>query len=114
MGWSYGKLLREHFFKSYVIDFLFSNKTHKDIILGSEFKKMFKKNPNDLILTLDEETERKEGYFYETINEDFLKKHIKNFSQYFYICGPPKFVEAIKKDLLNLGAKKDKIVIEDL
>ena len=93
---------------------IFSNKTRKDIILGSEFKKMFKKNPDDLILTLDEETERKEGYFYETINEDFLKKHIKNFSQYFYICGPPKFVEAIKKDLLNLGAKKDKIVIEDL
>ena len=82
---------------------IFSNKTRKDIILGSEFKKMFKKNPDDLILTLDEETERKEGYFYETINEDFLKKHIKNFSQYFYICGPPKFVKDIKNTFAILG-----------
>jgi ferredoxin-NADP reductase len=86
---------------------IFSNRTVKDIILKDEFEKMLGKN---FINTLtDEKTEK---YDNRKINESYLKEKIKDFSQYFYICGPDAMIESIKEQLLNLGADKDKIVIE--
>ena len=91
---------------------IFSNKEEKDIILEKELKEMFDKK--DLILTLTNETIKKEGYFYEKIDKEFLKKHIQDFSQYFYICGPKPLVKDIKGYLKELGAKTEKIVFEDV
>jgi len=31
------------------------------------------------------------------INKDFLKKHLRDFSEQFYICGPDKMVKAINE-----------------
>jgi ferredoxin-NADP reductase len=41
-----------------------------------------------------------------------LAKKVVDFDKYFYICGPDPMVEAIHKDLLNLGVKEEKIVVE--
>ncbi len=86
---------------------IFSNRTVKDIILKGEFEKMLDKN---FINTLTEE--KSEKYDNRKIDESYLKEKIKNFSQYFYICGPDPMIESIKAILLDLGVDEDKIVIE--
>ncbi len=86
---------------------IFSNRTSKDIILKDEFEKILDKN---FINTLTDE--KAEKYDNRKIDESYLKEKIKDFSQYFYICGPDAMIESIKGQLLNLGADKDKIVIE--
>lgn len=88
--------------------FIFSNKLQKDIILEKEFKEIFP--PEDIILTLTEE--KNNAYENKPIDLDFLKEHIANFNQFFYICGPPGFVLSIKKTLESLGANKDILVVE--
>lgn len=89
---------------------IFSNKTKVDIILEPEWKNMFKDNPENLILTLTNESA--EGYENRRIDENFLKEKISDFSQNFYVCGPPAMVQDITQALKNLGAKPDTVVIE--
>ena len=86
---------------------IFSNRTVEDIILKDEFEKMLGKN---FINTLTDE--KVEKYDNRKVDESYLKEKIRDFSQYFYICGPEPMIESIKEQLLNLGAEKDKIVIE--
>lgn len=86
---------------------IFSNKTSRDIILKEEFEKMLGDN---FINTLTEEDNPK--YEHRKIDESYLKEKIKNLDQYFYICGPDAMIEDIHKQLLKLGVKEDKIVIE--
>jgi ferredoxin-NADP reductase len=86
---------------------IFSNRTSKDIILKDEFEKMLGAN---FINTLTDE--KSEKYDNRRINESYLQEKIKDFSQYFYICGPDAMIESIKTELLNIGANEDKIVIE--
>jgi len=86
---------------------IFSNRTSKDIILKDEFEKMLGAN---FINTITQE--KTEKYDNKKIDEPYLKEKIKDFSQYFYICGPDAMIESIKEELLNLGVNKDKIVIE--
>ena len=89
----------------------FSNKTQKDIILEKEFKSIFSKNPNNLVLTLTRE--EKPNYKNSLINKGFLKKYIDDFSQNFYVCGPPAFNEDIMSALKSLGAKPKALVFEE-
>ena len=86
---------------------IFSNRTSKDIISKEEFEKMLGAN---FINTITQE--KTEKYDNRKIDESYLKEKIKDFSQYFYICGPDPMIESIKEQLLNLGVDKDKIVIE--
>ena len=86
---------------------VFSNRTVQDIILKDEFEKMLGEN---FINTITEE--RVEQYDHRKIDEGYLKEKIKDLSQYFYICGPDAMIESIRENLLNLGADKNKIVIE--
>ena len=85
----------------------FSNKTSRDVIVEHELRDMF--GP-ELVLTLTEE--KKGGYEYGEIDRTFLEKRIKDFSCYFYLCGPKAFVKSMKEALENLGAASKKIVIE--
>ncbi|HLD58094.1 MAG TPA: FAD-binding oxidoreductase [archaeon] len=89
---------------------IFSNKTQKDIILEKEFTEMFRENPQSLVLTLT--NEKKQGYKNRFIDKTFLQEKISDFKQSFYICGPPPFVEAIKKALKELGANPKAVVFE--
>jgi hypothetical protein len=86
---------------------VFSNRTTKDIILKDEFEQML---GNNFINTITEENTSE--YDHEKIDEDYLTKKVVDFDKYFYICGPDPMVEAIHKDLLNLGVKEEKIVVE--
>jgi hypothetical protein len=86
---------------------IFTNKTESDIILKQEFDKILGKN---FINTLTDE--KKEGYENRMIDSAFLKEMIDDFTQHFYVCGPPPFVKAISKALTILGAETDAVVFE--
>lgn len=87
---------------------IFSNKCAKDIILEKEFREMLGSN---FITTLTDETSVRHNNG--RINKEFLKKSVDDFSQTFYVCGPPKFVEDIVGSLKELGVKEDLIVVEE-
>jgi ferredoxin-NADP reductase len=86
---------------------IFANKTKADIILENEFKKL---TGLEFINILSDE--QAEGYYHGMISEDFLKRNISDFSQKFYLCGPPPMMTAVKKQLANLGVGKNSIVLE--
>ena len=87
---------------------IFSNRTTNDIILREEFENIL---GNNFINTLTEE--KTDQYDHEKIDEKYLAKKVTDFNKYFYICGPDPMVEAIHQELLNLGVKEEKIVIEE-
>jgi len=86
---------------------LFSNKTHRDIILKDEFSAML---GSKFINTLTQEN--MPGYDYHKIDEEYLKKKINNFDQQFYICGPDKMVNDIHEILKKLTGKDALITVE--
>lgn len=46
------------------------------------------------------------------IDAAYLQEVIKDFNQYFYICGSDAMVEELEQTLINLGVEKDKVVRE--
>lgn len=89
---------------------IFSNKTSKDVILEEEFRSIFSADPENLIFTLTDEINDK--YENRRIDKDFLLSKINDFSQNFYICGPPKMGEEIKNLLTEIGAKSESVDFE--
>ncbi|SEN14065.1 FAD-binding oxidoreductase [Nitrosomonas marina] len=87
---------------------IFSNKTPADIILEKEFRFLL---GNRCLLTCTEQSVP--GYDNSIIDKDFLKEHISNFKQHFYLCGPGGFMESITDALKSLGAKPDALVFEE-
>lgn len=87
---------------------IFSNKSEEDIILHDEFEAMF----GPAFLNTLPEQDKSEKYLTDLIDQDFLEKHIDDFDQNFYVCGPPRFVEDIKRHLQNLGASPEALVFE--
>ncbi|MFX0113574.1 MAG: FAD-binding oxidoreductase [Candidatus Hodarchaeota archaeon] len=87
---------------------IFSNKTKKDVILEQELQALFQEN-----LTLILTREKLPGYGNKRLDKDSLKEFITDFSQYFYVCGPKKFVGDIKGILQELGATPDHVVVEE-
>ncbi|MBC2602232.1 FAD-binding oxidoreductase [Puniceicoccus vermicola] len=87
---------------------IFSNKKEKDLFLEEELKTV---SEGRLLLTFtDQEVDEAE---YGRVDEGFLRKHVSDFNQYFYVCGPPEMVESVEEDLEKLGADPDKIVTEE-
>ena len=85
----------------------FSNKTSRDIILKDEFATMMGEHAK-FIITNEPDSLYYNGY----INEEFLRKEVTDFSRNFYLCGPPKMVEALTETLQKLGASTDSVVFE--
>lgn len=85
----------------------FSNKTDRDIILEDELTLML--GESAVYVITHEATERHQHGF---INETFLKANVDDFSRRFYLCGPPKMVEALEDCLVKLGASPDAVVFE--
>lgn len=56
--------------------------------------------------------EKTEEYDNSLVDEKYLKKTVKDFSQYFYLCGPDPMVEAVQNALINLGAEKTRVIVE--
>ncbi|HZL12076.1 MAG TPA: flavodoxin reductase [Prolixibacteraceae bacterium] len=88
---------------------IFANKTKEDIILAIEFEEMLGEN---FINILSEE--RTADYAYGQIDEEFLKANIAGFNQQFYVCGPPPMMDAVEKQLANLGVAKKAITVEEI
>ena len=86
---------------------LFANRTKSDIILEDEFREML---GDDFINILSDE--KADGYFHGFINEDFLKTTIKDLKTNFYVCGPPRMMDLVLKQLSDLGIGKSAITIE--
>jgi len=87
---------------------IFANKTSDDIILKEEFEEKLGKNFINILS--DEETT---DYAHGLIDGEFLKSNIDEFSQHFYLCGPPPMMEAVEKQLANLGVAKKAITTEE-
>lgn len=88
---------------------IFANKAKEDIILKAEFENLLGKN---FINILSDEVSDK--YAHGLIDEDFLKANITGFAQQFYICGPPPMIDAVKKQLANLGVSEKAITTEKM
>jgi len=86
---------------------IFANKTKKDIILEKEFKSLL--GDNFINILSDEKTD---DYAYGQITEYFLNANIDCIDRQFYLCGPPPMMEAVQKQLLNLGIRKESITTE--
>lgn len=86
---------------------IYSNKTDKDIILKAELDKLL--HNTTYVITDQDDTDYTRGY----INEEFLKDHITDLSQRFYVCGPPEMTEEVNDILKKLGADTDSVQLDD-
>ncbi|HUH47608.1 MAG TPA: FAD-binding oxidoreductase [Arenibacter sp.] len=80
---------------------IYANKEKADILFKSELKRLFGKKYINIL-----STSKARNMASGRIDFLFLKEQIKNFDQYFYICGPKRFEEDIRKHLVRLGAKR--------
>ncbi|WP_339707129.1 FAD-binding oxidoreductase [Algoriphagus aquimarinus] len=86
---------------------IFANKTSEDVIMESYFRKAL---GNDFISILAKD--QLAGHQHGMIDKDFIKAHVKDFNQEFYICGPDQMVKDISKILEDLGAKPEAVNFE--
>ena len=86
---------------------LFANKKENDIILEDEFKKLLGRNFVNIL-----SGEKVEGYANGQIDKDFIKENSSGLNKLFYLCGPPPMMEAIEKQLADLGVDEKSIVKE--
>lgn len=90
---------------------IFSNKAERDIILKEEFETILGDGFVNVIT--DEEPDGDHVFLDGHIDKAFLKSHIDDFSQPFYVCGPDPFNESIMAALEDLGADPDALVFEE-
>ena len=84
-----------------------SNQTERDIILRDEFEAM---EGLETLWTVTGDPKSK--LLQERIDVDFLKHHITNFSQNFYLCGPDPMVKDLREALQELGADVSSVTWE--
>jgi ferredoxin-NADP reductase len=85
-----------------------SNRKAADIILREEFEAM---EGLDVLWTLTDDPDA-DGVLHERIDEAFLRKHVHDVSQHFYLCGPDAMVKDLRGALEGLGARPDALVWE--
>ncbi len=85
-----------------------SNRTARDIILRDEFETMAGLST---LWTVTDDPDAK-GVQHARINAAFLRDHITDFSQNFYLCGPDDMVKELREVLEGLGAKTDAVTWE--
>lgn len=85
----------------------FSVKTSDDVILENEFREMLG-DAFHVVLT----RENIMGFREKEIDKQYLIETVRNFSQHFYVCGPPEFTSTILHFLEELGASSDSLVFE--
>lgn len=85
-----------------------SNRAERDIILRREFEDMA--GLEHLWTLTDDPTAT--GVLHERIDEAFLKRHISDISQKFYLCGPDQMVRDVRGALEGLGASAEALTWE--
>ncbi len=86
---------------------IFSNKTPRDVICERELRHVLGER---CILTCTGATAP--GYENRRVDRAFLEEMVSDFTQRFYVCGPPPFMDAINDALANLGASSESLVFE--
>ncbi len=86
---------------------IFANKREEDIIDKEYFERIL---GDDFINILSEE--EKQGYEHGYISNELIKKHQDANTQFYYLCGPPPMMEAVEKQLNQIGVKESQIVKE--
>ncbi|MCF8331765.1 MAG: hypothetical protein K9H84_04875 [Bacteroidales bacterium] len=86
----------------------FSNKTSDDIILKEELEDYLGSNFINIL-----SKEKTGDYFYGRIDEAFLKEHVNNLKQKFYLCGPWDMVDELQENLKKMGVDENNIVREE-
>jgi len=85
-----------------------SYRTARDIILRDEFEAM----PGlDHLWTVTDDAAAKDVQ-HARINAAFLRQHITDFSQNFYLCGPDPMVAELRETLEGLGANTEAVTWE--
>ncbi len=87
---------------------IFANKKEEDIIAKELLESILGQN---LIHILS--VENKNKYAHGFINKDFIQQHLDNKESYFYVCGPDPMMEAVLKELKEMGVDSSKIVVEE-
>ncbi len=77
-----------------------SNRTREDIILREEFEAM---RGLETLWTVTRDPEAP-GVLHQRIDDGFLRRHVNDFGQKFYLCGPDKMVGQLRTVLTGLGA----------
>lgn len=88
---------------------IYANKTVKDIIYKDELTNWF---GTDAIHILSEE--KTDEFYHGRIDTTFLQNAIEDFTQDFYLCGPPGMMNSIISSLQELGVDKNQIIAEGL
>lgn len=86
---------------------IYSNKTADDVIIFDELQRML----NDDMMNFFS-NENRIGFGYHRIDRKYMIENIRDFSSYFYLCGPEAFVSDLSKILLDLGANLDSLIVE--
>lgn len=86
---------------------VFANKNKTDIILEQEFKDLLGAHFINIL-----SDEKSDEYHYGRITEDFIKTIITDFTQQFYVCGPPPMMDAVLKQLTDLGVGENAVTVE--
>lgn len=87
--------------------FFFFNKKREDVFMEDEFRGMLGKDFHPVLSNEDAS-----GFLHGIVSADFLKRHVTNFKQPFYTCGPEGFVHAVKDALVQLGASESMIDVQ--
>jgi cytochrome-b5 reductase len=86
---------------------LFSNKTEADLICGLELRQYLQDRAHFTF------TRRPPaGQQNRHIDKVYLQEQTGDLEQYFYVCGPDAFVEAVNDALTGLGVPDERLVYE--
>lgn len=86
---------------------IFSNKSPADIIGEKELKQLLGKQAH-FLCSQQEDCHCQTG----RVDKALLRSSISDFSQRFYVCGPPPMVESVNEALSELGASPETVVFE--
>ena len=86
---------------------IYTNKTPSDVIMDEELIKLLGKNYLKLFTR-----QHVIGFRDRRIDRDMLITLVQDFDQFFYLCGPEKFVRDLETMLIGLGAKVDTLIFE--
>ena len=84
-----------------------SNRTEADIILREEFE-AFRGLKTIWTVTGDPASK----LLHDRIDAKFLKSHVRDFAQNFYLCGPDPMVKELRDTLKDLGASVENVTWE--
>ncbi len=93
--------------KMEAVTLIASNRTEADIILRDEFEAM---RGLDTLWTVTDDPQSR--LLHDRVDVAFLRRHVKDFAQNFYLCGPDDMVKELRGTLRELGANVENVTWE--